>query len=140
MVAAVRGERDIAVGNVVGSNIYNVLAIAGLASVLAPAGIPVSPAVLGFDIPVMTAAAIACLPIFFSDHCVARWEGGLFLAYYGAYVVYLLLAAVAHDALPVFNATMLAYVLPLTAVTLLVLHVRAASRRARRPAAPLEGP
>jgi cation:H+ antiporter len=131
IIAAIRGERDIAVGNVVGSNIYNILAIAGLSSVLAPAGIPITPAVLGFDIPVMTAVAIACLPIFFSDHCVARWEGGLFVGYYAAYVVYLLLAAVQHDGLPAFNATMLAYVLPLTAVTLLVLYVRAASQRGR---------
>jgi cation:H+ antiporter len=126
IVAAVRRERDIAVGNVVGSNIYNVLAIAGLSSVVAPAGIPVTRAALGFDIPVMTAVAIACLPIFFSGHRIARWEGALFLGYYAAYVLYLLLAALEHDSLPLFSATMLAYVLPLTAVTLIVLYVRAA--------------
>jgi len=126
VVAAVRGERDIAVGNVVGSNIYNILAIAGLASMVAPGGIPVARAALGFDIPVMTAVAIACLPIFFSAHRIARWEGALFLGYYGAYLLYLILAALEHDALPLFSATMLAYVLPLTAVTLLVLYVRAA--------------
>jgi cation:H+ antiporter len=126
LVAAVRGERDIAVGNVVGSNIYNILAIAGLSSVVAPGGIPIAPAALGFDIPIMAAVAIACLPIFFSDHRIARWEGGLLLGYFVAYVSFLLLAAMEHDALPAFSATMLAYVLPLTAVTLLVLYVRAA--------------
>lgn len=101
------------------------LAIAGLSSLAAPAGIPVTRAALGFDIPVMTAVAIACLPIFFSGHRIARWEGALLLAYYAAYVLYLVLAALQHDSLPLFSATMLAYVLPLTAVTLIVLYVRA---------------
>lgn len=74
----------------------------------------------------MTAVAIACLPIFLSGHRIARWEGALFLGYYAAYVLYLVLAALEHDALPLVSATMVAYILPLTAVTLLILYVRAA--------------
>ena len=126
ILAAIRGERDIAVGNVVGSNIYNILAILGLSAILAPNGIRVAPSALGFDIPVMIAVALACLPIFFTGHLITRWEGGLFVGYYAAYALYLILASLEHDALPLFSATMLAYVLPLTAVTLLVLYVRAA--------------
>lgn len=128
ILAAIRGERDIAVGNVVGSNIYNILAVLGLSAILAPNGITVAPAAVSFDIPVMIAVALACLPIFATGHLIARWEGVLFVGYYVAYALYLVLASLEHDALPLFSATMMAYVLPLTAVTLLVLYVRAARR------------
>jgi cation:H+ antiporter len=130
VMAAIRGERDIAVGNVVGSNIYNILAILGAASVVAPEGIPVAPAALRFDIPVMIAVAVACLPIFFTGHLIARWEGWLFLGYYAAYTLYLILGATQHDALPVFSQIMMLFVAPLTVVTLLILAARA--HRAQR--------
>ncbi len=125
IVAALRGERDIAVGNVVGSNIFNILAIAGIASMVTPGGLAVAPALIHFDIPVMIAVALACLPIFASGHLIARWEGALFLGYYAAYVLYLILAATQHAALPSFSVAMLGFVLPLTAVTLIVLLARA---------------
>jgi cation:H+ antiporter len=125
VLASVRGERDIAVGNVVGSNLFNLTAVLGLASTLAPAGIPVTASALSFDLPVMLAVALACLPIFFTEHRIARWEGALFLGYYAAYTAYLVLYAVQHDALAMFSATLLGFVLPLTAVTLIVLAVRA---------------
>jgi cation:H+ antiporter len=129
VLAAVRGERDIAVGNVVGSSIFNILAVLGLASLAAPGGIAVSTAVLGFDLPVMIAVALACLPIFFTGRSIARWEGALFLGYYIAYAAYLILGATGHDALPAFSAVMLKFVLPLTVITLLVLFMHAAPRR-----------
>lgn len=133
IIAAIRGERDIAVGNVVGSNIFNILAVLGLSSLLAPNGIAVSPPALAFDIPVMIAVAIACLPIFFTGFKIARWEGAVFLGYYAAYVLYLILDATQHDALPLFSTVMLLFVVPLTVLTLVVLVVR--ERRARRSAA-----
>ena len=125
VIASIRGQRDISVGNVVGSNIFNIVAVLGLASILSPAGISVPAAALGFDIPVMIAVALACLPVFFTGREISRWEGWLFLVYYGAYTLYLLLDAAQHDALPVFNVVMLAFVLPLTAITLIVLFIRA---------------
>lgn len=125
LVAAMRGERDIAVGNVVGSNIFNILGILGLTAIIAPQGVAVAPAALAFDMPVMIAVLLACLPIFFTGHRIARWEGALFLAYYLAYTAYLVLAATGHDALPAFSMTMIGFALPLTAVTLLVLGARA---------------
>jgi cation:H+ antiporter len=125
IIAALRGERDIAVGNVVGSNLFNILAVLGLTATLAPGGIGVPPAALTFDIPVMIAVAIACLPIFFTGYTIARWEGALFLGYYVAYTGFLLLNATQHDALPAYSTVMLFFVLPLTGVTLLVLAVRA---------------
>jgi cation:H+ antiporter len=125
VLASMRGERDIAVGNVVGSNIFNVLSVMGLTALVAPAAIPVPDAALAFDIPVMLAAMLACLPIFFTGYMIARWEGLLFLGYYVAYTLYLILNATQHAALPIFNAVMLLFVLPLTAITLVVLAVRA---------------
>ncbi len=82
LMAAIRGERDIAIGNVVGSCILNLLMVLGTASLVAPNGIELNPALLSFDIPVMIAVSVACLPILFTDHLVARWEGALFLLYY----------------------------------------------------------
>ena len=123
--ASLSGQAALALGNVVGSNIFNVLAVLGCASLVAPAGIQIPPATLRFDIPVLIAVAVACLPIFFTGHVIARWEGGLFLAYYLAYLLYVLLAATQHRALPMFSSIMLVFVLPLTGITLSVLTVRA---------------
>jgi cation:H+ antiporter len=118
IVAAVRGERDIAVGNIVGSNILNLLGVLGLSAAVSPGGIPVTSAALAFDIPVMFAVALACLPIVFTRHRIARWEGALFLCYYAAYTLYLILDAKGHDALPQYSETMLCFVLPVTAVAI----------------------
>lgn len=121
IVAALRGQRDIAVGNVVGSNVFNILGVLGVASMVSPAGIQVAPAVLAFDLPVMIAVAVACLPIFFTRNLIDRWEGGLFLAAYAAYMAYVLLAAQQHDALRPYSFVMVTAVLPLVAVTLAVV-------------------
>ena len=136
VLAAYRGERDIAVGNVVGSNIFNLLCVLGLASVIAPAGIAVAPAALAFDIPVMTFVALACLPLFVTGGIVSRWEGAVFLAYYIAYTVYLVLAAQHHDALAGYGMAMRWGVLPITALTVLALLARDLRRRRREKSRP----
>jgi hypothetical protein len=82
---------------------------------------------------------VACLPVFFNGMQISRWEGSVFLAYYVAYTAYLILAATSHAALGVFSAIMLAFVVPLTVLTLAVLTVQNA-RRARRGAAPVAAP
>ncbi|MEX2582047.1 MAG: calcium/sodium antiporter [Gemmatimonadota bacterium] len=124
VVATIKGQRDIAVGNVVGSNIFNILLVLGTASIVAPDGIPVAAAALRFDIPIMIAVAVACLPIFFSGHRIDRWEGLLFVGYYLAYTAYLVLASASHDALTLFSTVMGLFVIPLTAITLVIVGVR----------------
>jgi len=89
VVATIRGERDIAVGNVVGSNIFNILAVLGLSSIAALDGIKVSPTALHFDIPVMIAVAVICLPVFLTRNLISRWEGMFLLGCYGGYIAYL---------------------------------------------------
>jgi cation:H+ antiporter len=119
ITAALKGERDIAVGNVVGSNTFNILGCVGLSGVVSGTmGLPMAPSLLTFDIWVMLAATLACLPIFLSGREIARWEGGALLAYYVAYVAYLIMAAQQHDALSFFSTAMLSFVVPLTIVAL----------------------
>ncbi|WP_298609921.1 calcium/sodium antiporter [uncultured Thiothrix sp.] len=124
IIAAIRGERDIAVGNVVGSNIFNIMAVLGIASIVAPTGIPVEASTVRFDIPVMIGVALACLPIFFTGQAISRSEGSLFLAYYIAYTVYLVLVATSNPSLDTFSKLMLYGALPLTALGLIVLSLR----------------
>ncbi len=124
ILAALRGERDIAVGNVVGSNVFNILAVLGISVSVAPGDLAVAPAMLAFDLPVMVAVAVACLPVFFNGACISRWEGALFLALYVAYTLYLILHATAHDALHGYSVVMGGFVLPLLAVTLVILALR----------------
>jgi len=120
IVATIRGERDIAVGNVVGSSTFNVLGVLGLSALSAPGDLPVPSSVLAFDLPVMTAVAVACLPVFFTGRTIARWEGAVFLGYYVAYTAYLVLAMQRHEATEAFSDAMLGFVLPLTLLTLVV--------------------
>ena len=131
LAAAVKGERDIAVGNVVGSSTFNILGCLGLSALVSPAGLPVAPSVLNFDLWVMVAVALACLPVFLTGHTVARWEGLLFLAAYVAYVAYLILAAAEHDALPKLSSAMTVFVAPLVAVTLAITVYREWRSRGR---------
>ncbi len=124
ILATLRGERDIAVGNVVGSNIFNILYILGISALTSPQGIPVADSALRFDLPVMVAVAVACLPIFFTGRRLARWEGAVFLGYYLAYTVYLVLASQQKASLETFSAAMVWFVIPLTVLTLGVVLVR----------------
>ena len=128
LIAALRGQRDIAVGNVIGSNIFNLLAVLGAAGMVSTGGLSVPEAARNFDLWVMLAVAFACLPILLTGREIARWEGAIFLGYYAAYTLYLVLAAQQHDSLPAYSGVMLSYVMPLTVVTLAVSFLR------RRPA------
>ncbi len=124
IVAALRGQRDIAVGNVVGSNVFNIFAVIGATGLVSATGIPVPEAARNFDLWVMLAVAFACLPILITGREIARWEGGVFLGYYAAYTAWLVLSAQQHSALPAFSGIMLSYVMPLTVITLIVSIMR----------------
>jgi cation:H+ antiporter len=79
----------------------------------------VAPSILTFDMWVMLAVAVACLPVFFTGREIARWEGGVFLGYYAAYTAYLILMSQEHDALPMLSNVMLWFVVPITIVTII---------------------
>jgi cation:H+ antiporter len=92
VMASIRGERDIAVGNVVGSNVFNILAVLGLSGMLSPNGLTVSAGTMALDIPVMVATAIICFPLFFTGFKISRLEGAFFVLCYVAYTTYLVMS------------------------------------------------
>lgn len=135
VVATVRNERDIAIGNVVGSNLFNLMAIMGLASIATPGGLVVAPSLLSIDFLVMIGVAIACLPIFFKG-TIARWEGLLFFISYALYTVYLILSGMESPAQATFTGAMLGFGLPLITVIILMAGWQAllGARPSRQPA------
>jgi len=123
IVAIRKGETDMAVGNIVGSNIFNVGLVLGLPSILFSQGLGVSLSAVAIDMPLMLAASIALLPIAFRGFKIARWEGFFFLSMYAAYMTFLVLDSTDHDATAGFSTIMLWFVLPIVAVTLGALTV-----------------
>lgn len=103
ILAAIKGEKDIAVGNVVGSSIFNILAVLGGSSLVAPQSLAVAPSMLSLDIPIMVLVAVACLPVFYTGNAISRGEGALFLGYYAAYTLYLILQAIHSPILAIFG-------------------------------------
>lgn len=125
VMAAIKGERDIAVGNVIGSSTFNILGCLGVSGLAAGAsGLALPPSVLNFDIWIMLAVAFACLPVFMTGREIARWEGAVFVGYYAAYTAYLILASTNHAALPAFSGVMMSFVVPITIVTLVAVMLR----------------
>lgn len=123
IAASCKGEGDIAVGNVVGSNIFNILIVLGTAGLFAPSGVEVSLAAINLNIPIMIAVAVGCLPIFFTDNLISRWEGIFFWLYYIVYTFFLFLKSTEQESLPIFNAVMLWFVIPMTVITLVIITV-----------------
>ncbi len=127
VVAAARGQRDMAVGNAIGSNLFNILAVLDITGVVSP--VIVSSGARGFDLPFMLAVAVACLPIFADGFILRRWQGAVFLSYYVAYLVWLGLDAAEHDLQSAFSSLMLYFAVPLTALTVIVVAYRAIGQR-----------
>ncbi|MCB2427583.1 calcium/sodium antiporter [Methylophaga pinxianii] len=100
IVATIKGERDIAIGNVVGSNIFNILAVLGLSGLFSPTPLLASEQLMQIDVPVMLGVAILCLPLFFLGGILNRFEGLLFLMLYVAYVWFTIAMALSLPYLP----------------------------------------
>jgi cation:H+ antiporter len=141
LVAAIRKQRDIAVGNIVGSCLFNLLLVLGAAGVLGSQPVPVPPDAQWVDMPIMLATAAVCLPIFFTGQRIARWEGLLLVGYYLAYTGYLVLRATRQEtALQYFREAMFLFVFPLTLLGLGVTSWQAiqAQRQTLKPIPPSE--
>ncbi|QXI19987.1 calcium/sodium antiporter [Pseudomonas hamedanensis] len=129
LIAALRGQRDIAVGNVIGANLFNLLGVLGLTALIAPMPLSVSPNALDFDLPVMLGVAALCLPVFYSGYRVTRAEGLLLL---GLYLVYGLHVVSFTTGMPLagkLERLMLFYVLPPLLMFLLFTSIRAWRRQ-----------
>jgi len=112
VLAAYRGQRDIAVGNVVGSNLFNLLAVLGASALVSSDGIRVDDEVIRIDFPVVLVATLVLVPICWNGFRIKRWEGALLVAFYGAYVAWLVFEAGEAGA-PETYRTMLMIVVPL---------------------------
>jgi cation:H+ antiporter len=119
IMAVVRGQRDIAVGNVIGSNLFNLTAVLGTTSVVSGGGIEVSDVSIRLDLPVMLTATVVLLPIIWNGFVITRWEGTILASFYGAYVAYLVLGANGSEATSVLGAAVLICA-PLVAMTFVV--------------------
>jgi len=119
VIATIRGERDIAVGNVIGSNIFNILGVFGVVGILSPHGVDVLPNVIQFDLPFMIAVAFLCIPIFISGHTINRWEGLLLFSIYIIYTAYLILKETQSTMLPQFYGLVCYFVIPIVLVFLI---------------------
>ena len=129
LIAAFRGQREIAVGNVIGSNVFNLLGVLGLTALLAPSPLSVSPNALAFDLPVMLGVAALCLPVFYSGYRVTRVEGLLFLGLYLAYGLHVVSFTTGMPLASKLEHLMLFYILPALLVGVLLNAVRAWRRQ-----------
>jgi cation:H+ antiporter len=124
VLAAIRGQRDLAVGNAIGSNLFNLLAVLGVTATVAPNAVPVAASAVQVDLPVMIAVAVACLPIFANGSVLNRWEGIAFLVGYAAYLGWLVLDATEHGTRDTYGNVMLYFVVPVVAITIATLWFR----------------
>ncbi|MFC4655847.1 calcium/sodium antiporter [Rheinheimera marina] len=124
IVATMRGERDIAVGNVVGSNIFNILCVLGLSGLVSPTPLMAGAQMVALDIPVMVGVALLCVPLFFIGSMVNRFEGLLFMLLYVAYTWYLVALAMQQSYTPQLAQGVLYGLLPLVLVYIVISFVR----------------
>ena len=88
LVSSVRGRSDVAIGNVIGSNLFNILGTLGMTAIVAP--LPVQPEVIASDCWWMLGVTLLLFPMLFTGRTLSRWEGALLIAAYGVYLGLLL--------------------------------------------------
>lgn len=116
-----RAETDLVVGNIVGSNVVNLLVVLGLTATASDASLLIPVAVTSFDLPILCVVAFACFPIFSTNYAIERWEGFVFLLYYAIYIAYLMLDQSGHADLALYRIAILAFVGPLAVLTIAVV-------------------
>lgn len=131
LVAALKGERDLAVGNVVGSNLFNLMCVLGLTGLAAPDGIPVGSEAITQDLPVMVLVALACLPLFLIGKVIERWEGVLLLGFYGLYMGVLIAGAQGREETVRGLTTVVWVLVPITGAAYVASLVRLRRRQSR---------
>lgn len=133
VIATIKGERDIAVGNVVGSNIFNILCVLGLSGLISPTPLAASAQLATLDIPVMLAVAVLCLPLFFVGATLTRFEGLLFLIGYVGYTWLLIALALQHNYLAQLQQALLYGFVPFVAVYVLITLLLDLKKRVAQP-------
>lgn len=90
LVSTMRGDRSLALGNLLGSSVFNIALILGPTVLAAPGAVPVPDDVLALDLVLMAATAVVCIPVFLTGRRLSRAEGGVFVAIFVAYMIVLL--------------------------------------------------
>lgn len=116
-----RGEGDIALGNIVGSNIFNIGLVLGLPAIIFPGGIRVPRDAITMDLPILLAAVVLLTAFAFTGLVIARWEGALFFVLYLVYVSYLVLDSIGSEAAPIIGSIMVWFVLPALAAAVIAV-------------------
>jgi cation:H+ antiporter len=130
VVAALKGARDISIGNLVGSNIFNILSVLGFSGLASGGRLAVAPSVLAADLPLMVAVALLCLPVFRAGYAVTRWEGAVLAGSYLLYIIWTVMRATASPALGVFNRIMFDLVFPALIVGIALMLIISLHREA----------
>lgn len=112
ILAAVRGEKDLAVGSIVGSNILNILSVIGISGLFI-SGIPVQDSLIRIDLVVLLGISLLCAPFFFSGNIISRLEGGVLFSGYLLYLFYLYLDSIQSDLMVMFANVVLLGLMPL---------------------------
>lgn len=123
IVAAMKGEGDISAGNVIGSNIFNILGVLGVAAATTPESIPVAENIIKFDLPIAIFAAVVTIPVFIVDNYVSRFDGLIFSSYFIFYNVLVVMRALNNPSAPMLETFLTAYI-PLTFFIFVALAAR----------------
>lgn len=134
VIAALKGRSDIAIGNAIGSNVFNLLFVLGIVSVT-HSDLPVADELIRLDLPVMIGAAVLCIPIAITGSAITRWEGIAFVGLYAGYTVFLVLDGLGESSAPFVGLGTLAAIAPILALTIRVLTRRRAAAATRVQAA-----
>ncbi|MCH5551954.1 calcium/sodium antiporter [Pseudomonas syringae pv. syringae] len=129
LIAAFRGERDIAVGNVIGSNLFNLLGVLGLTALVAPVPLTISPNALVFDLPIMLGVSLLCVPLFYSGYRIDRLEGLFLLSLYLTYGLHILSISTGMALAERLESKMLTLVLPVLGAVVVWGTIRAWRRQ-----------
>jgi cation:H+ antiporter len=129
LIAALRGQRDIAVGNVIGSSLFNLLGVLGITALIAPVSLSVSPNALDFDLPVLLGVTALCLPLFYSGYRITRAEGLMLLLLYLLYALHIVSFTTGMPLAEKLERLMLQFVLPVLALVIVYSTARAWRRQ-----------
>ncbi|MFK7917994.1 MAG: calcium/sodium antiporter [Ilumatobacter sp.] len=131
IIAAVRGGSDVAIGNAIGSNVFNLLFVLGLVSAT-HSRLPVDDELIRLDLPVMLTAAAICLPFAITGAAITRWEGFALVGFYSGYTSYLVLNGLDNRAAPVVGIATIVAIAPVGALALREFRGDQQRRRLRR--------
>ena len=119
VVGAIRGRTGMVIGNVIGSNLFNIGAVLGITLTCIPSSIPVEGSALTFDLPVMCLVTLSLLPMMVSRSKIGRFEGFMLFAWYILIMAYTVLTVKANHIAPILGDTMIWVVGPITVLVLL---------------------